>query len=151
MDAYIEDIRLRYCPHSHPVVPDFEFKGPKPGHPVYVDFHYEGSGNGRGVLVSDILSFNANMIQPHYKLVRQPPGHIKLTLRIDKVGEVEDILYANCAHRHITRFNLAWLLAFSFKRLAIQKFRLPVENLDLMFLYSADGSSNWIALARYIH
>ncbi|KAJ6566678.1 hypothetical protein B0H19DRAFT_1374147 [Mycena capillaripes] len=150
MDTFIEAARQEY-PNAVVVVPDIEFKGPKPGAPVFVNFHYEGDRNP-GVLVTDVLAFNARMVQPHYMLVRQPLGPIKVTLRIEGSagGEVEDLLFANCMHRAITRFNLAWVLAFSFRVLAEKTFRLSVKDLALMCLYSRDGSE-WIAVARYIH
>ncbi|KAJ7921150.1 hypothetical protein B0H13DRAFT_1866975 [Mycena leptocephala] len=148
MDAFI-DARRKELPYASPLVPDTHFRGPKPGAPVFVDLHYEGSTD-IGVYVSDIISFTATMTQANYMLVRQPLGPIKFTLMIEGVGEIEDILYANCAHRPITRFNLAWVLAYSFRRLAEKTFRRDSRDLALRCLYSADGSK-WTAVARFIH
>ncbi|KAF7348737.1 hypothetical protein MVEN_01392800 [Mycena venus] len=90
----------------------------------------------------------ANMEQPHYMLVRQLSGPIKLKLKIEGVGEVEDILYANCKHRGITRFNLAWVLAFSFKTLAQKTFGLSIDRLELTWLMFYEDTQ-WSAHARY--
>ncbi|KAJ7738804.1 hypothetical protein B0H16DRAFT_1729776 [Mycena metata] len=151
-DAFLERAREKF-PNAPAIVPDTDFKGPKVGAPVYVDFREEGSARD-GILVTDILSFTANMIQPHYLLVRQPTGAIKVTLHIkgseemDNYEEVDDIIYANCAHRLITRFHLAWWLALAFRRLAQDKFRHTGNGLRLSGLYSADGIK-WTAIAHF--
>jgi hypothetical protein len=139
----------------------------KSGSLVIVDFNYVNS-RAAGLYVTDILSFQANMVQPEYVLVRQGftgPIKIKLFVRIiqflilpssfnplpqiEHVGEVEDILYANCAHRGITRLNLAWSLAFSFQRLVEKTFHRSAKDLVLLSLYSPDGVE-WAASARYV-
>ncbi|KAF7348747.1 hypothetical protein MVEN_01393800 [Mycena venus] len=149
MDEYIQSLRRQFPQAPH--VPDAVHPNAKLS-PVIVciDFRYEGSDptSPHGVLVSDILSFRANMEQPHYMLVRQLSGPIKLKLKIEGVGEVEDILYANCKHRGITRFNLAWVLAFSFKTLAQKTFGLGIDRLELTWLMFYEDTQ-WSAHARY--
>ncbi|KAJ7043775.1 hypothetical protein C8F04DRAFT_1229249 [Mycena alexandri] len=145
-DAFLESARQK-VPNALTIVPDTAFKGPKVGAPVYVDFREPGNSYS-GVLLVDILSFTAEMVQPHYLLVRQPAGAIKVTLRIEGYEEVDDIIYANCAHRMITRFNLAWWLALAFRRLAQDKFRHTGNGLRLRGLYSADGIK-WTAMACF--
>lgn len=166
LDAYIEAIRQRYS-NSPALAPEDKRRMSKSGSLVIVDFNYVNS-RAAGLYVTDILSFQANMVQPEYVLVRQGftgPIKIKLFVRIiqflilpssfnplpqiEHVGEVEDILYANCAHRGITRLNLAWSLAFSFQRLVEKTFRRSAKDLVLLSLYSPDGVE-WAASARYV-
>ncbi|KAF8192243.1 hypothetical protein K438DRAFT_1970055 [Mycena galopus ATCC 62051] len=148
MDVFIENERRNY-PASRPLVLDQTFRGPKPGAAVLVPFAYEGT-RSPGVFVNDILEFKANMMQANYRLVRQAIGPIKVTLEIQGVGEIQDVLYANCAHRVITRANLAWVLAFSFFRLATKTFGVSVDDLALLLLHcGSDG--RWVAKARHIH
>ncbi|KAJ7148333.1 hypothetical protein C8R46DRAFT_1231343 [Mycena filopes] len=117
--------------------------------PVQVTFCQPGNATS-GILVDDILGFNANMIRPGDLPVHHGMGGpIKVTLHIEGPYEtVDDILYANCAHRSITRFNLAWWLALAVKHLAHDKFRLGTDGLRLRGLHSSDGVT-WTAIARY--
>ncbi|KAJ7184855.1 hypothetical protein C8R46DRAFT_1300387 [Mycena filopes] len=145
-DRFVERTR-KQVPHAPRIEPDTEFKGPALGAPVYVNFCQPANATS-GILVVDILGFNANMIQPEYLLVRHGMGPIKVTLRIEGYDTVDDILYANCAHRSITRFNLAWWLAIALARFAKDKYQLSAEGLRLRGVYSPDGVT-WTALARY--
>ncbi|KAJ7339874.1 hypothetical protein DFH08DRAFT_938718 [Mycena albidolilacea] len=148
LDAYTEAIRQRYS-NSPSLTPEDKRSMSKSGSLVIVDFNYVNS-RAAGLYVTDILSFKADVVQPEYVLVRQGfTGPIKIKLFIEHVGEVEDILYANCAHRGITRLNLAWSLAFSFQRLVEKTFRRSAKDLVLLSLYSPDGVE-WAASARYV-
>ncbi|KAF8162162.1 hypothetical protein K438DRAFT_1985284 [Mycena galopus ATCC 62051] len=148
MDVFIENEGRNY-PASRPLVPDDTFRGPRPGAAVLVHFAYEGT-RSPGVFVNDILEFKANLMQANYRLMRQAMGPIKVTLEIQGVGEVEDVLYANCAHRVVPRANLAWVLAFSFFRLATKTFGVSADDLALLLLHcGSDG--RWVAKARHIH
>ncbi|KAJ7624118.1 hypothetical protein DFH06DRAFT_1305256 [Mycena polygramma] len=151
MDAFVEDCRRVCSSSAASVTPDNEYKGPKLGYKCWIDFKAvdEKPLFQQGILVDDILMFNTNMVDAGQLVVRHSPGPIKVVLEIQKVGKTHDIIYANCGHRPITRFNLAWILALSFRRLAEDKFKRSVKDLRLVGLYSNDSETNWVAIARY--
>lgn len=63
---------------------------------------------------------------------------------------MHDILFANCIHRAITRFNLAWWLATHFRILVERGLQERIDDLQLLSLYSPDGIQ-WTATARFVH
>ncbi|KAF7358851.1 hypothetical protein MSAN_01225100 [Mycena sanguinolenta] len=57
----------------------------------------------------------SNMKDAHHRLVsHRVENGIEFTLKIEGYAGVKDIIYLNCGHRQVTRFNLVWLLALLF-------------------------------------
>ncbi|KAJ7480944.1 hypothetical protein FB451DRAFT_1394999 [Mycena latifolia] len=151
-DSYIATARERY-PHAVAVVPDGPLRSKIGDNGLAVTFRPPSYPGGRlrdaGVLVDDILNFRDCMLHPALKLLNQrQPGALPVTLHIENLCTVEDILFASCKHRVITNFNLAWWLAFHFRILVQHELRRTIDGLELVRLYSPD-EKQWVALARY--
>ncbi|KAJ7638151.1 hypothetical protein B0H17DRAFT_1149209 [Mycena rosella] len=142
-DSYIETVRERYA-NPVDVVPSSKFRGPACGNPVLIEF----KANKHPALVADILDFRACMDRPGSKLLKHDPGPLQVTLQIEGFPPVDDIVFATCAHRLITKFNLGWWLAFHLRALVEHEFRCSVDGMELLSLSSPDGNQ-WTALARY--
>ncbi|KAJ6451314.1 hypothetical protein C8R45DRAFT_91767 [Mycena sanguinolenta] len=150
MNEFVASEYTKLTNEPFPVVPDSlpasKYIGPRRGE-MHVQF-VSNSSTRPGVPVKDILRFTDDLKDPHYKLVQHKGGPIKLTLLIEGCEPVEDILYANCCHREITRLQLAWALAFSFHRLA-KASGVDPEGLMLMAFVSGNKRSTWAAYARH--
>ncbi|KAJ6492056.1 hypothetical protein C8R45DRAFT_191301 [Mycena sanguinolenta] len=149
MDKLIESEYTKHTRRPFPVVCPQHME-PRDSE-MDVPFIYEGESQP-GVFLNDILHFKAKMMDPHHRLISHRYGNgIEFTLQIEGYLGVQDILYLNCRHRQITRFHLAWILAFSFYRLAAQTFRLEAKDLALVAFVSLENRSKWVAYARIIH
>ncbi|KAJ7478189.1 hypothetical protein FB451DRAFT_1395975 [Mycena latifolia] len=151
-DSYIAIARERY-PNAVAVVPDGPLRSKISHDGLAIKFtppRYSGCRPQEGgVLVDDILNSRDCMLHPALKLLNQRyPGALNVTLHIENLCTVEDILLASCKHRMITNFNLAWWLAFHFRVLVQHELRRTIDGLELVRLYSPDGKK-WLALARY--
>ncbi|KAJ7142296.1 hypothetical protein C8R44DRAFT_865647 [Mycena epipterygia] len=149
-------IQVARSNHANPIVviPDEFYKGPGPGEPTLIQFYPPSRENSRdGVWLPDILTFRNCIVQPGFKLLAHQPGPLKVALYIDgypKFKKVHDILFANCEHRAITRFNLAWWLATHFRIMVEHGLQESIDDLQLVSLYSPD-SIQWTATARFVH
>ncbi|KAJ7458622.1 hypothetical protein FB451DRAFT_1372290 [Mycena latifolia] len=88
-----------------------EFRGPALGGPNLVPFGHTTPHGAIFPLVDDILQFRDCIPLPGALLVEHRAGPMKVTLQIDGIHSAEITLFANCQHRYITTFNLAWWLA----------------------------------------
>ncbi|KAF7367902.1 hypothetical protein MSAN_00855000 [Mycena sanguinolenta] len=149
MDEVIASEYKKFTGEPFPVAPDSmpvsKYIGPRRGE-MHVRFVSETTLRS-GVLVTDLLRFK-DLKDPQYKLVQHKGGPIKVTLLIEGRSPIEDIIYANCCHREITRLQLAWALACSFHRLA-ETFGLSPEGLMLTLFASGNKRTTWTAYARY--
>jgi hypothetical protein len=132
---------------------------------IFVDFRpaqtQHTPGYNIGVSLADLVEFRAeHIVQPQYKLVRHGDGPLLVEFVVARLvripGQereqpqdlfrVHDVVFANCRHRKITRFQLGFALAYNF-RFIIKK-HLPVYNWRYFQLnkLSWDGV-NWRVLA----
>ncbi|KAJ7084557.1 hypothetical protein B0H15DRAFT_1023718 [Mycena belliarum] len=107
-----------------------------------VVFESRSSGPG-GVLVADILAFRDCLVHPGAHVLRASPGDVSVTLTVGNKTFSERIP-GNCAHRHITCYNLAWWLAKHLK----DDLDNEIRGLYLLSMFTADGQT-WTANARY--
>ncbi|KAJ7775598.1 hypothetical protein DFH07DRAFT_86810 [Mycena maculata] len=158
-DSYIVTCSQRFK-NPVQVIPDTHYKGLPPGPkiPIFVDFNTIVKGD-RGVPLMDILYFRDTMASPGVKLLRHRPGPLKVSLTIMRdwpardtvVLSIDDIFFGSCGHRDMTRFNVAWWLAFHFRAIVehMPEYALKTEDLRLGLLYSPDGAK-WTAVARHV-
>ncbi|KAJ7198673.1 hypothetical protein B0H12DRAFT_580622 [Mycena haematopus] len=153
MDRYISHLYQQKPDRGcRPVVPDSGFHGVKGE--AFVLFSYEAERGCRprpGVFLPDILGFRANIAQAGQKLIRTGvPGPMLISFEIEGLGKVQDIIYANCMHRPIMHFNLAFALSYAFFRLARFTYSVDPEKLALTSLISMKNCTEWVATARLV-
>jgi hypothetical protein len=136
-----------------------------PDHLIFVDFRpahtQHAPGYNIGVSLADLLEFRAeHIVQPQYKLLRHGDGPLLVEFAIARLVRIpgpqreqlqellrfDDIVFANCRHRKITRFQLGFTLAYNF-RFIIEK-HLPEYNWrDFQLSKLSWDGVNWRVLA----
>ncbi|KAJ7235733.1 hypothetical protein B0H12DRAFT_1141217 [Mycena haematopus] len=149
MDDFIAHQRQKFSDQCYPpVVPAGEFGGLG----TAITFQIEGHPTVPGVFLHHILRFKADIAQGGQTLIRtNGEGPMTIVFHIEGVGMVKDIIYANCPHRAITRFNLAYALASGFYCLGKQVSDGAYKDLTLVSLEYDKYLTQWVALARFVH
>ncbi|KAJ7264548.1 hypothetical protein B0H12DRAFT_231283 [Mycena haematopus] len=75
-------------------------------------------------------------------------GPMTILFHIERAGMFKDVIYTNCPHRTITRFNLASALAQGFIALGNRGPGQPYKPLVLVSLEYDKSLGHWVALAR---
>ncbi|KAJ7728147.1 hypothetical protein DFH07DRAFT_969951 [Mycena maculata] len=143
-DTQVEHQRSK-CPTRGPaVVPDQKFTATPGTGPTCIIF--ESNTTKGGVALLDILGFRDCMNAPGAKILRYGLGPVPVVLHVGAVElNVKVAIPGNCAHRPITRFNLAYWIARAFRKQVAN-----LTDLDLLSLSTADGMT-WSAQARYVY
>ncbi|KAJ7221781.1 hypothetical protein B0H12DRAFT_1224180 [Mycena haematopus] len=157
MDLFIAHLHQKNLDRGcRPVVPDPQYRAANGD--AFILFSYEGERGCRvagqprpGVLVADILGFNANIAGAGQKLVRAGvPGPMLVSFEIEGLGKVPDVIYGNCMHRPITHFNMACALSLAFYCLARFTYSVDPRKLALTSLISTKNCTEWVASARFV-
>ncbi|KAK6984049.1 hypothetical protein R3P38DRAFT_2807244 [Favolaschia claudopus] len=153
MDLHIASAQLRHLPHSLSAVDDAARRRTPEDNEYMVTFD-TGSfvSVTYGVPICDILAFRAKLRQPGARILPHDFGTGPITVALIKFKrrkrfEIDDILYANCVHRRITRYNLAYTLACSLAELA-KNHELNPEAVSLRSI-RRKNDDRWIVDALY--
>ncbi|KAF7327428.1 hypothetical protein MKEN_00320600 [Mycena kentingensis (nom. inval.)] len=168
MDRHIEQSRAAHSRfHAEsPYAQKQQIPTPLPpahGHTL-VSFHpTPGAYPGRsfGVCMADILEFRSCLVDPDAPVLESDAEDIYITLEAKGYTTLIQKVSANCAHRRISRYNLAYLVAAEYDTFLRQCTFNPaglkesavvvrsVTELRLVNLFSRDGGKNWRVHVAY--
>ncbi|KAF7290919.1 hypothetical protein HMN09_01270400 [Mycena chlorophos] len=165
-DRQIEQRRAMFQASESPYVHKQQIPTPLPptrGH-IMIAFQPTPTaypGRSFGVCMADILDFRDCLVDPNAPVLEGDSEEVYLTLEAKGYSTFVQKISGNCAHRRISRFNLAYTIAseydaflkeFPFNPAGLKAAAIVVRSvteLRLVNLYSRDGGKVWRVHVAY--